>query len=261
MCNIVSIPLAMTLCAGLVCGCDKEDQNNTPRTNSTYAVVVGMENSQMAGKCEGAGYDADRMYNLISKFTQNIVKFRDNAATKSNVVKALSDSIEKSGTDGLVIFSYSGHGGSDPFPDTGIEEKDGKDEYLLLWDKYLRDNEIWNIINKSRSRVLLLFDCCHSQTLMRSPSFKVIPPLSWDHTMNDNVSFSMLCWSGCPDDKYSYGASTGGQFTNALLRHFNESKTYEQLWNDIKNDRTLRSYENPQSTTLGKGFDGKLALR
>jgi hypothetical protein len=71
----------------------------------------------------------------------------------------------------------------------------------------------------------------------------------------------MLCWSGCPDDTYSYGASSGGQFTNALLRHLDATKTYEYLWNEIKNDRLLRSYENPQSTVLGNGFTGKAIFR
>ena len=72
---------------------------------------------------------------------------------------------------------------------------------------------------------------------------------------------AMLCWSGCPDDTFSYGASSGGQFTNAILRHFNDQKTYEALWNEIKNDKTLRMYENPQSTAIGSGFDGKCIFR
>ena len=253
------ISISAMLCISV--GCEKGGQETTSRTNSTYVVVVGMENSNMAGKCDGAGFDAERMYDLLSRYTPNIVKFRDAKATKETVVAALKQAIADAKDDGLVIFSYSGHGGSDPFPNTGIEEDDGKDEYLLLWDTYLRDNEIWNIISKSNSRVMLIFDCCHSQTMMRNPSFKVYPPLSWDHNMTDNLSFSMLCWSGCPDDTYSYGSSSGGQFTNALLRHFNENKTYEQLWNEIKNDKTLRSFENPQSTCLGNGFDGKKVFR
>ena len=259
--NIITATMALTAMVGLVCGCDKDDGGTTVRTNSTYVVVVGMENSKMAGRCDGAGMDAERMYNLLSRYTPNIVKFRDNQATKSTVVNALKQAIDDSKDDGLVIFFYSGHGGSDPFSDTGMEETDGKDEYLLLWDTYLRDNEIWNIISKSKSRVMMVVDACHSQSIMRSSGFSLNPPLAWDHNMSDNVNFSLLCWSGCPDDTYSYGSSSGGQFTNALLRHFNGNKTYEQLWNEIKNDKTLRSYENPQSTVIGKGFEGKEVFR
>ncbi|MBO6031847.1 MAG: caspase family protein [Prevotella sp.] len=230
------------------------------KSTNTYVVVVGLETSKFAGSCPGAGYDADRMYKLLAQFSPNIVLLRDSNATKANVASALSRAVENA-KEGLVIFSYSGHGGSEPFKDTGMEEADGSDEFLCLYDTYMRDNEIWDIISKSNGRIFMIYDCCHSQTLYRNVGFKVRPPLSWDYRLNEQKSFSMLCWSGCPDNTYSYGASNGGQFTNALLRHFGEHKTYEGLWNEIKNDRTLRSYENPQSTVLGKGFDGKKIFR
>ena len=97
--------------------------------------------------------------------------------------------------------------------------------------------------------------------MYRAPGFKVIPPLAYDATIDDSDTFSMLCWSGCPDNTYSYGSTSGGQFTNALLRHFNANKTYEKLWEEIKSDKTLRSFENPQSTVMGDGFKGKAVFR
>ena len=230
------------------------------KSGNTYVVVVGMENSKVAGGCPGAGYDADRMFNLWKQYTTNAVLFRDSTATKANVAAALTSAVEKAG-EGLVLFYYSGHGGSDPFPNTGIEEVDGKDEYLCLWDTVMKDNEIWNIISKSKGRVFLMVDACHSQTMFRNAGVKIKPPLAWDNTLSEKQNFSMLCWSGCPDNTYSYGSATGGQFTNALLRYFNPKKTYEYLWTEIKNDRRLRAYENPQSTVLGNGFEGKAIFR
>ena len=258
--RFMSFLLAVSVCLGFG-GCTSEEiAPQESKSTNTYAVVVGMENSNFAGACPGAGYDADRMYKLLSAYTPNIVLYRDSNATKANVVAALKRAVANA-KDGLVIFSYSGHGGSEPFYDTGKEEVDGKDEFLCLYDTYMRDNEIWEIIRQSNGRVFLCFDCCHSQTMFRTIGFKVKPPLSWDHTLNELQGFSMLCWSGCPDDTYSYGASTGGQFTNALLRHFDSRKSYEALWEEIKRDKTLRVYENPQSTVLGNGFSGKAIFR
>lgn len=252
---------AIVMICGLFSGCKHEEINySTAKSTNTCAVIVGMENSRFAGACPGAGYDAERMYKLLSQYAANVVLFRDGNATKANVVNALKSAITKA-KDGLVIFYYSGHGGSEPFPDTGIEETDGCDEFLCLYDTWMRDNEIWSIISQSKSRVFLIFDCCHSQTMMKNAGFKLNIPLAWDHTMNDKVSFSMLCWSGCPDNAYSYGSSTGGEFTNALLRHFDSRKTYEYLWDEIKKDKTLRSFENPQSTVLGNGFIAKPIFR
>lgn len=262
----VSIAMSVVIACFWIVGCKDisnwcGDCTPTAKATNTYAVVVGLENSRFAGACPGAGYDADRMYRLVSPYVgNNKVLLRDANATKANVVNALRNAVARV-NDGLVIFYYSGHGGSEPFPDTGMEEVDGHDEFLCLYDTYMRDNEIWNIINKSRGRILLMFDCCHSCTMMRNSMFKIVPPLAYDHTITENCKFSMLCWSGCPDDTYSYGAPSGGQFTNALLRHFDARKTYEVLWNEIKNDKTLRAYENPQSTILGSGFDGKPIFR
>lgn len=245
----------------LIGGC-KTDYTNVEveKSTNTYVVVVGMENSMVAGACPGAAYDADRIYNLLSNYTPNIVLLKDAQATKLKVTEALTKAVEGAG-EGLVIFYYSGHGGSDPFPDTGIEEKDGKDEYLLLWNTWLRDNEIWNIISKSNGRFFMISDSCHSQTQFRHPSFKIKIPLSYDHNLNESHPFSMLCWSGCPDSDYSYGSRTGGQFTNALLRHFKKESSYQSLWDKIKADKTLLSFEKPQSTVIGSGFDNKTIFR
>lgn len=241
-------------------GCKDGGSHSGNKDSNTYAVVVGMENSQFAGECTGAGYDAERMNNLIKQYASHTVYLRDNQATKASVVYALMQAIQKAG-DGLVIFFYSGHGGSEPFPDTGIEETDGSDEFLCLWDTYLRDNEIWQMIQRCKGRFFMISDSCHSQTQFRNPTFKLKPPLSWDTVLNEKHGFSMLCWSGCPDDAYSYGGSTGGQFTNAILRHFDSKKTYESIWNSVKVDRVLRMYENPQSTAMGNGFAGKTIFR
>ena len=257
--------LTVLLFAAFMClgfgGC-KTDGTPQPEAKSTntYVVVVGMENSKFAGDCPGAGYDADRMYKLLSAYTPNIVLFRDSNATKANVTAALSKAVANA-NNGLVVFCYSGHGGSEPFYNTGSEEVDGKDEFLCLYDTYMRYNERWGIVSKSNGRVFMIYDCCHSQTMYRAPGFKVKPPLSWDHKLNEKQQLSMLCWSGCPDDTYSYGASSGGQFTNAILRHFDSRKSYEALWEELKNDRLLRTYENPKSTVLGNGFDAKPIFR
>lgn len=245
----------------MITGCKNDNYNVvTTKTTNTYAVVVGMENSNFAGSCPGAGYDADRMYKLLSQYTPNAVLLRDGNATKANVVNALKSAISKAG-EGLVIFCYSGHGGSEAFPDTGIEEDDGKDEFYCLWDTWFRDNEMWNLIKDCKGRIMLINDCCHSKTIFRSPTMTMKKSIPLSIAWKRDGSFSMLCWSGCPDDTYSYGASTGGQFTNSLLRHFDSRKTYEYLWNEMKNDKILRMYEDPQQTVIGNGFEGKPIFR
>lgn len=230
------------------------------KTTETYAVVIGMENSRFAGPCPGAKLDSDRMCSLISKYAKRTTLLQDSNATHARVKAAIEDAVSKS-ANGLFILYYSGHGGSEPFPDTGIEETDGSDEYLCLYDAFMRDNEVWSLISKCKGRVFIITDSCHSQSQFRSRKFLLLPPLGFDHTINETHSFSMLCWSGCPDSDYSYGSSTGGQFTNTLLKYFSSSYTYQELWDKIKVDKTLRAYENPQSTVIGGGFYNNLIFR
>lgn len=260
---------SIVMLVGMVAtGCKHNTENSeteittvdSAKATATYAVVIGMENSRFAGSCPGAALDADRMYEVIKAEAKHTVLLKDQSATKAKVAAAIAEGIEKSG-DGLFILYYSGHGGSEPFADTGIEESDGRDEFLCLYDTYMRDNEIWRLISKSKGRVFLCFDACHSQTMFAVPCVRMAPPLGFDHKLTGSAKFSMLCWSGCPDANYSYGAATGGQLTNTLLKFYHPGVTYEQLWKYIKNDRNLQYYENPQSTVIGDGFDDRVFLK
>lgn len=212
-------------------------------------VVIGMENSAFAGPCPGAHVDATRMANEFRARYFDVVLLEDASATKDAAIAALSNAAK---SDFMILF-YSGHGGSQRFRDTGSEEVDGRDEFLCLYDGYLRDNEIWNIISGCKGRVWLIFDCCHSETMFRSVGFKMqmvngmVLPLA--------SSMSMLCWSGCADDTFSYGDASGGMFTDAFFRNLNTKFTYDQLWTTMSKDEKLKTYEIIKQTKLGNAFD------
>lgn len=229
------------------------------KTSGIYAVVIGMENSQFAGACPGAGLDADRMYSLISQNAIDTVLLKNEKATHYAVKSAIQKGIERSGA-GLFMLYYSGHGGSDPFPDTGIEETDGRDEYLCLYDRYMRDNEIWSLICQSKCEVWIMVDACHSRTMFRSPAITLTAAMPLKTTWNESGPITMQCWSGCPDDTYSYGSDTGGQFTNAFLRHYKPNMTYGELWALIESDPTLKVYEKVQRTIMGRDFSGRVVF-
>lgn len=72
---------------------------------------------------------------------------------------------------------------------------------------------------------------------------------------------NMLCWSGCPDNTYSYGSSDGGEFTNTLLAYFSKSDTYAQLWDKIKSDKSLKKAEIVQETVIGEDFRSMKVFR
>lgn len=235
-------------------------QYGTPpeKNPNAAAVVIGMEYSTFAGACPGALKDSQRMFKLWSAYTDNIVLFNDMNATKSAVVAALKNAIDNYE---LVYIYYSGHGGSGSY---NAQEVDGKDEFLCLYDAPLVDDAIWEIISKSKGRVFLMFDCCHSQTMFRSNTidfsgsrFRAKKKL-WakknkarSEVINVDSGLKMLCWSGCPDDTVSYGSSAGGMFTNSMLDKFRFYETYAGMWKKVSTDRTLLRAEKPQQTIIG----------
>ena len=211
---------------------------------STAVVCIGVENG-WAGACPGAAVDAKRMAKLLKLQAGNAKLLLDKEATVNNVKAALSDAVK---SDFAVVF-YSGHGGQDSRGDAS--EADGKDEFMCLYDKPLYDNDIWKILSTGK-RVLLICDCCHSATMFRTAVFSRRAKLL--KAGKDSSSVQMLCWSGCPDNTYSYGSEDGGQLTNALLKHFDAALTYKQLWSKVKSDKQLKQFEDVQETVIGADF-------
>lgn len=70
---------------------------------------------------------------------------------------------------------------------------------------------------------------------------------------------SMLCWSGCPDDSYSYGSDYGGEFTSVLLRYAQSSKSYDDVWKKLSRDTSLAAKQQVRATKIGS-FDTKKSI-
>jgi len=240
-----------------------KDTRGSILRDDKYALVIGVEKSAKFGSCPGARNDSNRVRNLLNQRVGHLEFLQDNSATKANILAKMRSLIQQVPAGGIFIMTYSGHGGSQAFPDTH-DEADGNDEYLCCYDTYLKDDLIWSEITRCRGKVFLFFDCCHSETMFRAP---LIPPQ--DLTKDDDIvgvssrdskipnsPVDMLVWSGCPDNTYSYGDSNGGLLTNAMLSAINAGKTtYNEIWSRIKSDRTLSRYSQiPQQTVLGK-FD------
>ena len=244
--------IALTVAVISLVGCDPTNNNNTTTTttttNDTYTIVTGVENGY-AGKCEGCLLDAKRMTEILSPYSKTLTYLTDKNANRQAVVNALTEGVKHN----LCIFFYSGHGGSVKTY-TDKTEVDGHDEYLCLYDKELLDNDIWNIIKNAKGRVFLMFDCCHSGTMFRAPVTFIRQRMKLSATSTVSASVDILCWSGCPDDTYSYGGSDGGEFTNAIRKYFKSTLTYNELWSKVEADSSLKKYEQVQRTIIGKNF-------
>ena len=249
--------IALTVvCAGcLLDGVHTPEENTTDDDRASlkkaYVITVGVENGY-AGKCAGAKTDCNHMASLLKPYAKTLVKLVDKQATITAVCNALKTGAKSD----LLIFYFSGHGGQVNTAQAANDptEADKKDEFICLYDGGLLDNSIWNIISTCKGRVVLIFDACHSQTMYREPvTFsRQIAQARDKHHVAGNLR--MICWSGCPDNSYSYGSSSGGVFTNAIRKYFNKKLTYDQLWSKLESYKTLTKQEKIQCTTMGTKF-------
>ena len=230
-----------------------------------YAVIVGLDNSRW-GSCPGANLDSNNMLGMVSQFvdSNHIVKLNDGKATKFAVVKALQDQIAKTPEDGIFVFTYSGHGGQMNASSTAKNEIDGKDEFLCLYDNYLIDNDLWDIFNKCKGKVFVVFDCCHSSTMFSlngenketEEDWKISETPFFKKFEGVRAPLKMFVISGCGEETVSWGdARNGGCLTSSLKRAFNKCLTYSEWWNKARNDSSFKSVKQvPIATRIGS-FD------
>lgn len=260
---------ATTILTLLLAGCRTTSGRVIPdkaeKSQSTYVIVIGMENSKAFGACPGCNLDSNRMRDILTPYaTAGITFLQNQNATKKNVLAAFEKAI--STNPDLIIFYYSGHGGHQKFADT-TNEKDGEDEFLCLYDTYLKDDIIWEKLVTRSKRIHLIFDCCHSQTMFRNSDISLtFESQIRNHSMimesNKGIeepdhNINMLVWSGCPDYTYSYGSSQGGLLTNAIIKNFKKDRTYWEVWKNVIKTPNLKR-QSPQMTQYGVGFGGKV---
>lgn len=268
---------------GVLClsGCVDIPDDPVPeiRSSNVVCVVIGMETSQRFGACPGCKKDSDGITALLrSKYGYPVKLLQSEAATRQAVISTIISSADSVPADGLFILYYSGHGGQENLAGWSTSEPegaDGDDEYLCLYDDYLLDDEIWELLNRCKGRVFCGFDACHSATMFRSigPEIaqragKAVPLASYLVKSSGRFnlkpralplgteSFRMLCWSGCQEREYSYGGTFGGVMTNAILENWDRDDTYKSLWTKVETAVQLEQpTQHPQQTQYGTGFD------
>lgn len=145
-------------------------------TEKAIAICMGLNQVDPAryagwsGPLTGCEGDADAMAEIASKsgFKVKVLKTRD--ATRDKFERLVLDAAKQLQDDGILLVSYSGHGGQ--VPDMNGDEIDGEDETWCLYDGEIIDDDLcvlWQQF-KRPARILIVADSCHSGT-----SAKAVP--------------------------------------------------------------------------------------
>jgi hypothetical protein len=87
-------------------------------------------------------------------------------ATHEGVTNAIASATQSLQSEDIFLLTYSGHG-SQIDDETHDEDEDGKDETLVLFDRNMLDDELFELWGRFRPAVRILFisDSCHSGTV------------------------------------------------------------------------------------------------
>ena len=222
------------------------------------ALLIGINYYRTSAQLNGCIDDVVNMRNLlVDAFgfsLANMVTLRDdttNAAilpTKSNVLNALRQLVADSAGCTEIWVHYSGHGAQ--VPDANKDELSGLDNVIVPVDYrtagFIIDDDLYAILKGAKCKTVLLFDSCHSGTVVDLPwSFIYQNPGSYTIQQNNKnvlANMQMFMFSGCRDDQTSadtYSADQQqavGAFTNAFIscvRARNHEVSFLTLYRDI----------------------------
>jgi hypothetical protein len=233
---------------------DKINTWNETQTNvkKKKALLIGCNYRGTKYALHGCINDIKLMEKLLKdKFNFNsVTTMTDDTEKKPNkteILEAVEDLIKNARENDFLYIYFSGHGIQ--IDDLNNDENDGKDEsYVSLDFQKVIDDELYSIVKKhdKNIKIMFMFDCCHSGTIMDFPYNLYGSSSSSIHKFKANC----ICLSGCRDQQYSYESQLGQSRHGALTYFFNEIMTtvngpftYKFLMNRLQ-DKLSRSNFN-----------------
>jgi len=190
-------------------------------SGKTKALLIGLNytNSPRETELTGCVRDVHNMVDYIKKqglknvevLTDDDVRVLPRLTWAGIMVELHKLSVQSWSDDlDLVFFHYSGHGRQ--VKDTSGEEKDGLDEGIVPIDYGVHGTITDDVLNalftsfNPRTKVVCVFDCCHSSTILDLPynwsngrlNDDSDDKVKSDDKVDDNTPF-ILCFSSCQD--------------------------------------------------------------
>jgi len=194
------------------------------------ALLIGINYVESTdGRLRGCVNDVNDMSDFLKKRGYVTEVYHDEdpdlrpGTTYAGIIKNIQKLVQASWKENLeaVYIHYSGHGSY--VRDTDGDEADGYDECICPSDMdesgVILDDKLHVLMNafNPKTRVVVVFDCCHSGTCLDLPyTFKTasdIPDLTKPKLKN-NITLI----SGCRDNQTSADAYIGDKFSGALTK-------------------------------------------
>jgi hypothetical protein len=204
---------------------DANPSTNPYKFTCKHALVIGINYKNTAYELKGCINDALNMQTYFKKRSfDNIVILTDDTPkkpTKANIIKELQTILARATSGDFVCVTYSGHGSFTA--DENNDEPDKHDEAMVPLDfNLIIDDTLKSIIDKylkANVTLFLLFDCCHSGTILDLKYQYLDSEQNNTNTINNNevaTKGTVIMISGCTDAQTSEDAYINNQSQGAL---------------------------------------------
>lgn len=212
----------------------RDDDLKLANSKKFTALLVGIDYKGTTYELNGCINDANHMSQYL--ISQNISKDKiyiltDNTPvkpTKINIINSFKKLLNDATSGEQLVFFYSGHGSQVDNVDKNKDTEPLDDVLLTIDANYIIDDELNQIIQenlKPNVKLFVLFDCCHSGTMLdlkyNYPIVKNLPPVIVDNGSTGDTKSQVFYISGCKDDQESMDAfinsKSQGAFTWAFL--------------------------------------------
>ncbi len=231
------------------------------------ALLVGINYVGTSHELSGCINDVDNISNRLVGFNP-INKLTDYTATrptKTNILYEFTKLLREATSGDCLVFAFSGHGYQ--VADLNGDELDGKDEgFLTSDDALIIDDEMNAIIQqyiKPGVTLFMLFDCCHSGTIV---DLKYNYMAYLENIKNREMSGNVIVISGCRDEQTSAEAYQSGKVQGAMTRAFLDklqpNVTWRQLLLNMCSSLATVGYAQVPKLSSGKfiNLDSKFLL-
>lgn len=178
-CLLGSSALGAQVKRGLIIGINRYDAV-TPSAGGERAVATARKITNLGGAVNDATAMRDLLTSRFGFQPQHVPLLTDGQATREGIVAAVNELLEQSARGDVVVFYYAGHGSQrrnslSPEPTKLDQTIVVADANLGAFD--LRDKELARLFNPFLDKgveLILIFDSCHSGSIMRGGLSQVV---------------------------------------------------------------------------------------
>jgi hypothetical protein len=186
--------------------------------------------------------------------------------TKANILDEITVLLNNSKSGDKLFLGFSGHGTYKT--DTNGDETDGVDEMFVPLDfNNITDDEIKILINNNLKKdvtLFVLFDCCHSGTIL-DLRHQYFNSENYDNS-TENIKVTetignIIMISGCMDNQTSEDAYINSTYQGAMTWSFldtvnkNPNLTWKELITSMRSSLKTSNYQQVPQLSSGRKLD------